>query len=776
MADSVNKSFFDALLDAKAAKWSAGVAFDRSNPLPLDQWSVFKDRASAEAYLTNAKAYPGQVIAYTEADIKEGETLKKAGGMVACVLSSNAAGTGLELKQIGISPDGETLTVNAEGAMALYGSSTAANGTLPMLEDGKLVWKTLEDIGAGDGNDDTTYEFAFANQKITITPKFNGVAQTAQELDLSVFVTADELAAEIAKIPEDTNTEYHLEYDSDKKEIKLAVGKNDGKMVIDATPFIKDGMLHDVDYDADKKELVFVWNTDAGSKEDRVPVEGLIDVYTAGNGLDLTGNKFSIKLDSEGESFLTVGENGLKLAGVQAAIDAAKKDAIDDAASKYYGKSEVYTKSEADTKIDEKIASVTGGESAADVKLALESYRDAINAEIWGDVAGTWTTTKTVDGKTVVTYTPSYGTESRIDKLEKVGAQANVIEEIKVNGTKVNPTDKSVDIAVPTDVKDLSDADNKYVTTVRMREAEGYTPALQVNKTGSEAVIDDSALQATIKNLSDTAVQSGEFAGKAMSKDGTKLSISQADAREALGLKSAAYKDESAFAPAGDYKTKQTEKNGTLTGAQVVDTWSQNANGEMAVTTRNLTPADIGAQPAGNYQAAGDYKVKQSAVADPTATKYEGSVLSYIETLSQNENGEISATKRSFDMAAYIEKVIGDSTNIMNFRGVVTPSEAGFAADVAVITSPQNGDVILYGEYEYIYNGTKWEQFGDATGAIATAKAYTDAEIAKIHGVDDDTIKLNNNKAYVAKVSTDVLVQGTEELILRGGNAFGYDS
>ena len=54
----------------------------------------------------------------------------------------------------------------------------------------------------------------------------------------------------------------------------------------------------------------------------------------------------------------------------------------------------------------------------------------------------------------------------------------------------------------------------------------------------------------------DAAVQSAEFAGKAMTKEGTKLSISQADARDALGLKSAAYKDENAFAPAGDYKTK----------------------------------------------------------------------------------------------------------------------------------------------------------------------------------------------------------------------------
>lgn len=436
------------------------------------------------------------------------------------------------------------------------------------------------------------------------------------------------------------NTEYHIEYDSDKKEIKLVAGANADKMTIDATPFIKDGMLHDVDYDAEKKELVFTWNTDAGKAVDRVPVDALIDTYTAGDGLDLNNNEFSIKVDAGSEEFLTVGENGVKLAGVQDAIDEALEAAKQYADGKEhknttYGLSgngvtvtltpsegtadsvtlDAYTKSETDNKIDEKIASVTGGESAADVKLALESYRDALNKEVWGEDAGSWTTTKTEDGKTVVTYTPAYGTESRIDKLEKVGAQANVIETVKVNGAALTPdADKAVNVVVPTDVKELTDADNKYLVNVRMREnGEGYTSKLAVNKVGNEAVIDDSAMQydiAQVKVTADAAVQSAEFAGKAMTKEGTKLTISQADARDALGLKSAAYKDENAFAPAGDYKTKQTEKTGTLAGAQVVDTWTQNANGELAITTRNLTPADIGAQPAGNYQPVGDYKTK----------------------------------------------------------------------------------------------------------------------------------------------------------------------
>jgi hypothetical protein len=220
-------------------------------------------------------------------------------------------------------------------------------------------------------------------------------------------------------------------------------------------------------------------------------------------------------------------------------------------------------------------------------------------------------------------------------------------------------------------------------------------------------------------------------------------------------------------------KDKQTAVANKITdAAHVLSVLSQNANGDISYEVKKLTPADIGAQPAGNYQEAGNYKVKQTPVVDPTAFKLTGTVLHYIDTLSQNENGEITATKKSVDL----KSVIGDLTDVMNFRAVVVPTEAGFEEDIKSITNPAKGDVVLYGNDEYIYDGNKWEKFGDSAGTLAAAKDYTDAEIAKIHGVDNDTIKLNENKAYVAKVSTDVLVQGAQELVLCAGNANGYIS
>ena len=59
-----------------------------------------------------------------------------------------------------------------------------------------------------------------------------------------------------------------------------------------------------------------------------VNVNKLVDIYTAGNGIDTIGsdNVIKVKIDSTTESFLTVGANGIKLSGVQTAIDSAKSE------------------------------------------------------------------------------------------------------------------------------------------------------------------------------------------------------------------------------------------------------------------------------------------------------------------------------------------------------------------------------------------------------------------------------------------------------------------
>ena len=60
-----------------------------------------------------------------------------------------------------------------------------------------------------------------------------------------------------------------------------------------------------------------------------INTKDLVDYYTAGNGINIdnTHNTIALKLDTSGEPFLTVGVDGLKLDGVQVAIDKAVNDA-----------------------------------------------------------------------------------------------------------------------------------------------------------------------------------------------------------------------------------------------------------------------------------------------------------------------------------------------------------------------------------------------------------------------------------------------------------------
>ena len=137
----------------------------------------------------------------------------------------------------------------------------------------------------------------------------------------------------------------------------------------------------------------------------------------------------------------------------------------------------------------------------------------------------------------------------------------------------------------------------------------------------------------------------------------------------------------------------------------------------------------------------------------------------------------------------------------MNFRGVVTVTEAGFEEDIKTITDPKDGDVIIYGEQEYVYNGG-WVLFGDASGNAAAitaltarveanetavkttlpgaidqtltdAKVYTDQQITAL-GMANYTVKSivsGHDALTVNNVDGVVTVDFADEIVLNGGKA-----
>lgn len=89
-----------------------------------------------------------------------------------------------------------------------------------------------------------------------------------------------------------------IAYDSNAKKIYLSGGTNVSE--INASDFIKDGMLSDAFYDTTTKNLVLVFNTESGASDISVDIGDLVDTYTASNtstiDMSVSENTFSASI------------------------------------------------------------------------------------------------------------------------------------------------------------------------------------------------------------------------------------------------------------------------------------------------------------------------------------------------------------------------------------------------------------------------------------------------------------------------------------------------
>ena len=773
---SIRDDFFAA--KAKGSLWDVAVSIKRGNPLHLDADSIFESYAALEAYAADVLAYPGQLVAVVNADSTGIYYLDQD----------------LAIQPVGVIPvgDDKTIEVTEAGAISLLGAAGAANGTLPIIGDnGKLIWKTLEDIGAGDGNDNTTYAFKFENEKIIVTPSLNGVAQEAVELDLSDFVTAAELQAAIEALPEDKDTTYSVA--EGEKVLKLndtvfstEIGLKHENGMISLTgingeviaefsdaDFIKDSVLEDVEYKADSQEIVFTWKTvDGETKTDAVSVADFVQVYTAGNGLELNSNEFSVKVDSESESFLSVGANGVKLAGVQSAIDTAKQDALDSVAENYYNKTEVYTKSEvytkgeADQAIADKISEVNGGESAGEVLGQLNAYKKIVNMEVWGDEAGAGDEA----GNSRID-----NLASKVDALEKVGAQANVIEVVKVNGIALPIADKAVDVTVPVKFSDLTDDS-------------GFDARITAAKTQADKGVSDAAA-ADAK-----AVKNAEDIGKHETRIGVLETAKGDHETRILNLEAADIAHTTEYSTLLQLVNNHTEtiaKKADITAVEAVS--AKASTNEVAIQVLNETTipginteiakkanaidvynkSEIGTITEGKTLVQMIADAKSEATYDDTAIKAD--IKKNTEAIAilngdVTTSGSVKAEAKVAADAA-VAAVVDSAPEAMNTLKEVADwianDESGAAAMANRIAANENAIAAINNE---------------TSGILAQSKAYTNeaiaalpvatAEVLGLVKFDNTSIKMNeSNQLYVAKVSTDILEQGSNILILNGGSA-----
>lgn len=133
-----------------------------------------------------------------------------------------------------------------------------------------------------------------------------------------------------------TNVEGHLNltYNTETKKINLEGFDSSIIASIDATTFIKDGMINTVELVTDPEShdpgtyLVITFNTDAGKDAIYLDVTGLIDVYQGTNGVQVTGKDIHLIIDPTSESYLSLSNNGIKLKGINSKITEVVEQAI----------------------------------------------------------------------------------------------------------------------------------------------------------------------------------------------------------------------------------------------------------------------------------------------------------------------------------------------------------------------------------------------------------------------------------------------------------------
>lgn len=133
-----------------------------------------------------------------------------------------------------------------------------------------------------------------------------------------------------------TDIEGHLNltYNTETKKINLEGFDSSIIASIDATAFIKDGMINTVELVTDPEShdpgtyLVITFNTDAGKDAIYLDVSGLIDVYRGTNGVKVTGKDIHLIIDPTSEPYLSLSDDGIKIKGINAKISEVVEQAI----------------------------------------------------------------------------------------------------------------------------------------------------------------------------------------------------------------------------------------------------------------------------------------------------------------------------------------------------------------------------------------------------------------------------------------------------------------
>ena len=157
---------------------------------------------------------------------------------------------------------------------------------------------------------------------------------------------------------------------------------------------------------------------------------------------------------------------------------------------------------------------------------------------------------------------------------------------------------------------------------------------------------------------------------------------------------------------AGDVYVGSTSRTNKDTGSKKLATEEYVGN-QITANAPNLT----------------NYKTKQTAVSSPTAS---GSATAFIDTISQDANGKITVSKKNITAAALgldrAMSFLGTTTTALTDGATTNP----ITINRASITAAKGDVVIVSGtDQEFIWTGSAWEEFGNASSHSIKGHTHT---------------------------------------------------
>ena len=307
--------------------------------------------------------------------------------------------------------------------------------------------------------------------------KVNGEALIVSEADKSVDITVPKapvqgvadgdkiISLDGDKLKSTLILSYVAATENETAQLRLQGINGEVVSSIDATAFVKDGILSGAklegpaEGESGEKYLVLSFNTEAGKEDIRLDVSELLDYYVAGDGLNLDGNVFSIKVDETSNDYLQVTTAGISVSqSLLNKITTSSNNALN--AAKTYA--------------DEQVSA-----STSEITLYVNGIKEEINGRVdeleskHNDFALAENVySKETADSTFVKVESFNEVAEKVEGIEE-GAQVNKIESVSVNGIDASIEGKSAsvkieanDIELGTEIKNGEDV--KYEAATKL--------------------------------------------------------------------------------------------------------------------------------------------------------------------------------------------------------------------------------------------------------------------------------------------------------------------